>query len=495
MATGRKDIGTVRRHIRRWLSILALGVGASALAGCTDWEEPLKAFCANNPKCPENGKPIWLRAIGGKGQESAEHVALLQDGSIAVAGTYTDLVSLESQTLARGGQTDAFMAAYSADGAIKWTRSIWGERDEWLAGTVADDSGHIVVAGNSNSSSVSFGDAPNGQAGLTAAFVAKYSEAGELIWTSLLMNTGAAIQARGVAIGDGIAARDIILTGSFSGSVRLGSDELSSSSDAFFTLAVDAETGEVSRLIASGSCSPGAMRGDRVAVQSSGEVFVAAQFEGNCTVNSAPLPSTTLGSPGLVLMKFSSTGNITWISAHSEADVDALKKMDLAVNELGSAVLVASFNGAIRTGLEQYVSSRNRLSSDVLLMKFGGNGSLTWATSAGGNLDDSAVGVALSSDNHIWVTGSFQAPAEFGPLKLSTNAGVDAFLAEYDEGGEPLRALRYFGPSTETGNALMAFKEGIVLVGAFDGSFKVGVDELQGSHRDGFLTLIRFPAK
>ena len=51
---------------------------------------------------------------------------------------------------------------------------------------------------------------------------------------------------------------------------------------------------------------------------------------------------------------------------------------------------------------------------DAFLAKYGTDGSLQWCVSAGGKLDDVALGVAVRGDGHVAITGYYQQLAYFG---------------------------------------------------------------------------------
>ncbi len=106
-----------------------------------------------------------------------------------------------------GGETDAFLASFSAsDGTLNWETYFGGEGEEQLGNMVVDESGLIYISG----STVSTGNiASNGAYqtelnGIADAFLACFDPAGERIWSSYFGGEGFD-GAAGVAIqGDGL---------------------------------------------------------------------------------------------------------------------------------------------------------------------------------------------------------------------------------------------------------------------------------------------------
>src|ERR1051325_3156508 len=78
---------------------------------------------------------------------------------------------------------------------------------------------------------------------------------------------------------------------------------------------------------------------------------------------------------------------------------------------------------------------------DIFVAKYDKNGAVLWARSAGGDGADYAVGMALDATGHCYVTGSFQDVADFGGFSITntfTGNSSGLFLAKYDSQGNVL---------------------------------------------------------
>lgn len=469
--------------------LLLLGACCS---GCLDWDSAQRAFCVNNPRCPENGGVVWAQAMGLGSQESALGVETLPDGAVAVVGVHSEGLTVGPENLPGLGKLDGFLAVFGRDGSPRWARNIGDAGEEGISGVVTDETGNIVVVGFTSSASINWSEgASTLQRGPVASFWAKYSPGGDLIWARSISSEGAQVSVSGAAYA--ADAQRLVVAGSFLGSVRLGQETLNSTASGMFVAAVHPENGELERLVAKGSCSPGGIRGQKVATFGQ-SAFVVAQYEGSCLLGNTALASTVLGSPGLAIAKFSLSGEQQWVSSFPEAAPDSNVTASVAVNAAGDPVVSGAFRGIIRTGLGGNVASQTRSASDVLLLAMDGmSGALRWAARAGGDFDDKAMDVSVDSSGHVWVVGSFQAPATFGPLNLTNPHQVDAFFAEYTAAGEPIRALPYYGSSSDTLNEVTSHPDGWALVGQIDGPMTIGNHEVKANAVDAFVGIIAFP--
>lgn len=141
----------------------------------------------------EDGQPAWLQPIGGADDDGAFAVAVDGSGGVYVSG-YSD--GLPGQTAAGG--RDAWVAKYDADGGLLWLRQFGSTRMD-VASAVTVNGGGVYVGGYTSGALA----APAGGGG--DAWVAKFSTAGEPLWTRQF-DLGGNDLAMGIAAdGDGVA--------------------------------------------------------------------------------------------------------------------------------------------------------------------------------------------------------------------------------------------------------------------------------------------------
>ena len=122
---------------------------------------------------------------------------------------------------------------------------------------------------------------------------------------------------------------------------------------------------------------------------------------------------------------------------------DGEKLWRCAVDENGNVYAAGAFRG---TFSDQGSSVTSVGSADILLVKYGPDGTLLWARSAGGPYFDTAHGVESDKDGNVYITGAYSGLAIFGDTLISNldPDGVNlpfSFIARYSPDGD-LRWVR-----------------------------------------------------
>lgn len=143
-----------------------------------------------------NGTKAWERFEGGSASMTGNSIASDNRGSIYVTGSVnaTNAGEYDGQPYA-GGYGDAFLIKYSSDGTKLWTRLFGSsEYDGGGAVTVAAD-GNVYVTGTSEY----FYDQET-QCGYIKAFISKFDEHGNRLWTSLIDSQYLSVVGMGVSV-------------------------------------------------------------------------------------------------------------------------------------------------------------------------------------------------------------------------------------------------------------------------------------------------------
>jgi cysteine-rich repeat protein len=176
-----------------------------------------------------NGDYIWSKTIGGSGTDSAYGVAVDGVGNILVTGEFQQSVDFGGTVLTSTGSRDIFVAKYSASGVLDWAKSFGGTTGDSGRGVAADALGNVFITGYFYNT-VNFGGGSLTSAGSGDIFVAKFSASGAHEWSKRFGGTN-------VDYGNAIAVdgnNEIIITGSFKGTVDFGGGAFSSLSDDIF---------------------------------------------------------------------------------------------------------------------------------------------------------------------------------------------------------------------------------------------------------------------
>lgn len=130
-------------------------------------------------KYAADGNVLWTRQLGSAAPDAATGVSVAPSGVSTVVGHTRG--SLGGKTRS-GTDADAFVAQYSAAGALLWVQQLGSEPgyDDIAQGVSVSAEGAIYVAGRT------FGALDGEAAGSADAFLAKYSGEGELLWVRQL---------------------------------------------------------------------------------------------------------------------------------------------------------------------------------------------------------------------------------------------------------------------------------------------------------------------
>jgi uncharacterized repeat protein (TIGR02543 family) len=152
-------------------------VVAGELWGAADFggsvRTPAGATDAFVARYTASGALVWARLLGGAGGDEASAVALDPNtGDVWVAGGFSQTVAFDGAPVTAAGQVDLFLAKLSATGGDVLQARTWGGPDNEVALALAvDDSGNVLLGGEFKGAAVLGGGAPYSAAGVSDGFV------------------------------------------------------------------------------------------------------------------------------------------------------------------------------------------------------------------------------------------------------------------------------------------------------------------------------------
>jgi len=421
------------------------------------------------------GGSLWSKWYGGTGADSGKGVAVDSGGNVVVVGQYQGTVDfgaglVTSYTNPSSGPTvDVFVAKYSSSGSPIWSRSIGGDASDSANAVAVDSSGNVVVTGYQASSSVDYGGGMLGMRGGTDVFVAKYSSTGGYVWAKTVGGTGYD-GGTGVAV-DGTG--NVYVAGYFELSADFGGGPLVSAGSKDVFLVKYSSTGAYvwsKRIGGTGADLAGA-----VAVDGSGNVVVAGNFQGTIDCGGGPLTSAGLGD--MFIAKYSATGQYLWSKRFGGTGDDYVH--GVAVDGVGDVLLTGQFTNTIDFGGPALTSAGYE---DIFLAKLSGaSGGYIWSKRFGSTTrTDIGYGVAVDGTGNVAITGFFGYGVDFGGGTLVAQDN-DIFVAKYNSAGTYIAAKRYGDPagsptpSGQFGNAIAMSSGGnIFITGYFLGTLDFG---------------------
>jgi hypothetical protein len=252
-----------------------------------------------------DGALLW--AVQSQGCASSVGIGAPNDGTLIVAGTFTDMITLGSGEqlveLTSDGEDDVFVARFDDQGALEWAQSAGGVTADSASALAARGDGTFVVIGQFTGTA-RFG--PEGdQQNLTVlgaqdrsdTFVARYLWTGNLDWVRQADMNAKAAEPDIAFLDDG----RLVATGGFAGSATWGPGEDGETSiqslgghDVF--VALFEPTGELVCARGEGGAGFRNMATSTAATGSTG--FVAGEFEDQLTFGPGEEGETSLTSIG-----------------------------------------------------------------------------------------------------------------------------------------------------------------------------------------------------
>lgn len=154
------------------------------------------AFDAFVIKLNPAGAIVWATYYGGTADDIGLGIGFDGKGKVYITGSTTGNLPSPYTQLGTGGGTEAFVAAFSADGtALVYARQFGSPQTESGNGIVVDAAGNAYVTGFTGSTAndsfpVTAGAAQTTFGGAGDAFVSKFDAAGNLAYSTYLGGTG-----------------------------------------------------------------------------------------------------------------------------------------------------------------------------------------------------------------------------------------------------------------------------------------------------------------
>ncbi len=221
--------------------------------------------------------------------------------------------------------------------------------------------------------------------------------------------------------------------------------------------------------------------GDAIAMLPDGSAVVVGRFEGTATFGTTTLSSA--GASDIVIARIGADGAVAWAIRAGGAGMDE----GMAVSRVGTGsavILTGSYDSSATFGPITLAAPPGG-ATRFFAARVEGDGSVAWATAAGGAGPSHGAAVVTLADGSSIVTGGFAETASFGSTLLASAGESDLFVARLSAGGQIVWAKRAGGTGQDTGTSLAATPTGAIAVaGSFEGSASFGavaVDSQGGS--------------
>lgn len=211
----------------------------------------------------------------------------------------------------------------------------------------------------------------------------------------------------------------------------------------------------------------------RVAIDASGDIYIAGEFMATVDFNPGPgtfyMTSTPYIDPALksidvYVAKLDSNGNFLWAKSFGGAEYDALT--DMALDPQGNIVLAGYFGLSPDFNPGSEVAAMTSAgANDIYISKLDMNGNFLWAKRIGGSGDERVNNMVLDVSGNIYATGYFYGPVDFDPGAGISNLAAsapdpvngqfqDIYVTKLDNDGNFVWASKFGGTKSEIGNTI-----------------------------------------
>lgn len=323
------------------------------------------------------GNFVWVRPIAGTSfGDAGERVVTDSAGNVYVIGDFSGTATFGTNTLTSPpGVQQMYVAKFGGQGQALWARRIGASDPNDGAdgrGLTIDATGNVFILA-SYSGTADFGTT---NVSGTAAFLARYDTAGNLLW------------AKGVIPGTAVRV-------SQSGSIY--------TCGLILTKYDGAGTPIWSRPFPWALC---------MALDSEENIYASGM--GNGTYGDLTITNVG-GAPDFFLAKCNPDGNLIWSRQMGSGRQSGMR---LALDPFG-CVYVASISASAQPDPLLTISGTTLTNVVSLIAKYDPAGNPLWARSLGGTNRAGARGLAIRDPGAIFLAGTFYGPSQFGRFNLT----------------------------------------------------------------------------
>ena len=257
------------------------------------------------------------------------------------------------------------------------------------------------------------------------------------------------------------ASGNVYIAGQFYNTIVIGSNTLTSVGNADIYLAMFDPHG--TNFAARRFGGSGEDRVSALAVDNGQSIIVTGDIVlGTASVGGAVLPA------GMYVAKYDGFGNHAW--SHSLGGALGSTAF-VRTDDDDSVFLGGHFSGSVDFGGGPLAGQ----SVDVFVAKLNADGSHAWSHRAGDALDQYGAAVAVDPSGNMALAGSFYGTVDFGNGPLTSNGLTDLVIAEFDSDGNPLWSQSFGDASAQAATGAAAGPTGnLVVTGYYSGTLDFG---------------------
>jgi hypothetical protein len=421
----------------------------------------------------------WVKSLGGTSSDLGYSVVVDDGGNVIVTGSFQGTVNLGGSNLISAGSSDIFLAKFSPAGQHLWSTSFGGSSGDFPETVATAPNGDVLLVGRFQNT-MTVGATSMTSAGNYDIFVARFSSTGAAQWARRYGSTLADLAASVASDSAGNA----IVTGYFRGTVNFGGSNLVTPFDGLDTFLLKLSvTG--AHLWSKNFGSTSDDRGMGVAVDINDDILLTGYYLGQVNFGGTGLNSA--GDHDVYLAKFRADGSHVWSKRLGGMFNDIAAKV--AVDGMGNVVASGYF--WMSTDMEGGTLSATAYG--MYVAKYNGNGVHQWSRASTGGGYHYATGVVCDEGGNVVVVGYYQYAMSLGTSALEyADMAYNGFVAKYTSNGGLVWVDEVAGTGSDAVNAVSVSAAGFpVVTGYFQGTASFAGSSLTSTgSNDAFLLKI-----
>lgn len=319
-------------------------------------------------------------------------------------------------------------------------------------GISTDANDFSYICGSFSGTSITICDTTITATGSLNIYFAKLNEKGCLVWAKSFGTTGWN-EAYDITTD---ASGNVYLTGHFSGTINFGNGVITSAGGSDIFIAKYNSSGIIQWVQKAGSNDSNYEYGYGIALDATGNVYVAGSFRG--TADFGGIALTSAGDEDIFVAKYDNDGTIQWANKYGGIYKDFAR--DIAVNTTNDVFVGGTFSSSFSYG-SITISPPFVGTSDAFIAKHASDGTVSWVKRGGGNYADFGNSIATDAAGNVYLAGSFADNATFGTINIAANGSyLDAYVAKFDADGASQWVIKAGGQNDDEAKGIVVDANG-----------------------------------
>jgi len=361
---------------------------------------------------------------GGTGSDGSMGSTTDSNNNSIITGWITGEAQFDSMNITSNGEHDIFIAKYDSYDELIWVRQAGSTLSDLGTAIETDGNDNVIIAGTFNDSA-HFGESDTLVSfGYRDAFLAKYSEHGNLNW---IMAIGGpfADRAKALAIDN---SNNIIYGGTFNQSTTIGYSTISGGSGRNILIAKFSENGIIKWTKSFHGIDTNEINSIRT--DTVDNIYIAGSFLRALSLEDTTLQTNTRTEA--FVLKLNPEGKRIWVKSFGAEEHDECDA--LTIDSDGNILVTGRFSQTVAFG---HVTLSTPYRLNVFTAKLNANGTVLWAKPGLFNIGQSfASSLTTDALNNVYLAGQFSDSLMFEDSILTSNGDYDAFIAKYSSDGQ-----------------------------------------------------------